>query len=43
MAKRSDFAQKLIDDLKLRKERMNVSQSQRSSQSKQLPIGNFIY
>ena len=41
MAKRSDFAQKLLDDLRLRKERMASSQTQRSNQSRQLqlPIG----
>ncbi|XP_057417354.1 uncharacterized protein LOC130711662 isoform X2 [Lotus japonicus] len=35
MAKRSDFAQKLLDDLRLRKERMTPSQ--RSNQSHHLP------
>lgn len=39
MAKRSDFAQKLLDDLRLRKERM--TSSQRSNQSHQLPVGKF--
>ncbi|KAF7813461.1 uncharacterized protein G2W53_034437 [Senna tora] len=43
MAKRSDFAQKLLDDLRLRKERMNVSQTQKSSQSNQLPIDAYAY
>ncbi|KAF2299922.1 hypothetical protein GH714_005968 [Hevea brasiliensis] len=31
MAKRSDFAQKLLDDLRVRKERMSASQSSKSS------------
>ncbi|KAK4280604.1 hypothetical protein QN277_012210 [Acacia crassicarpa] len=43
MAKRSDFAQKLLDDLRLRKERMAASQSQRSTQSNQLPIDAYAY
>ncbi|XP_054809167.1 uncharacterized protein LOC129311147 [Prosopis cineraria] len=43
MAKRSDFAQKLLDDLRLRKERMAASQSQRSTQSNQLPIDAYTY
>ncbi|KAJ4839361.1 hypothetical protein Tsubulata_043158 [Turnera subulata] len=33
MAKRSDFAQKLLDDLRLRKERMAASQSSKASNS----------
>ncbi|KAJ6956703.1 hypothetical protein NC652_007686 [Populus alba x Populus x berolinensis] len=33
MAKRSEFAQKLLDDLRLRKERMAVSQSSKRSKS----------
>ncbi|KAJ7958036.1 muscle M-line assembly protein unc-89-like [Quillaja saponaria] len=41
MAKRSDFAQKLLDDLRLRKERMTTSQ--RSGQSNQLPIDAYAY
>ncbi|XP_028756626.1 uncharacterized protein LOC114715884 [Neltuma alba] len=41
MAKRSDFAQKLLDDLRLRKERMNASQ--KSSQSKQPPVDAYAY
>ncbi|KAI9087882.1 hypothetical protein K1719_030212 [Acacia pycnantha] len=42
MAKRSDFAQKLLDDLRLKKERMNAT-SQKSSQSKQLPVDAYAY
>ncbi|KAL1318207.1 uncharacterized protein LOC107644060 [Arachis ipaensis] len=45
MAKRSDFAQKLLDDLRLRKEKMGVPaashQSQRTSQSQ--PIDAYSY
>ncbi|XP_019458445.1 PREDICTED: uncharacterized protein LOC109358587 isoform X2 [Lupinus angustifolius] len=41
MAKRSDFAQKLLDDLRLRKEQMGSSQ--RSNQSHQLPIDAYAY
>ncbi|KAL2342304.1 hypothetical protein Fmac_003589 [Flemingia macrophylla] len=41
MAKRSDFAQKLLDDLRLRKERM--ASSQRSTQSHHLPIDAYAY
>ncbi|TKY61114.1 hypothetical protein E2542_SST18219 [Spatholobus suberectus] len=41
MAKRSDFAQKLLDDLRLRKERM--ASSQRSNQSHHLPIDAYAY
>ncbi|KAG5041845.1 hypothetical protein GmHk_05G014716 [Glycine max] len=43
MAKRSDFAQKLLDDLRLRKERMASSQTQRSNQSHHLPIDAYAY
>ncbi|XP_028785788.1 uncharacterized protein LOC114760449 [Neltuma alba] len=43
MAKRSDFAQKLLDDLRLRKERNTASQSQRTTQSNQLPIDAYAY
>ncbi|KAK7398769.1 hypothetical protein VNO78_09941 [Psophocarpus tetragonolobus] len=43
MAKRSDFAQKLLDDLRLRKERMASSHSQRSNQSHHLPIDAYAY
>jgi hypothetical protein len=47
MAKRSDFAQKLLDDLRLRKERMaattTTSHSHNSNQSRHLPIGNNIF
>ncbi|KAK7358090.1 hypothetical protein VNO77_00011 [Canavalia gladiata] len=41
MAKRSDFAQKLLDDLRLRKERM--ASSKRSNQSHHLPIDAYAY
>ncbi|XP_020215485.1 uncharacterized protein LOC109799363 [Cajanus cajan] len=41
MAKRSDFAQKLLDDLRLRKERM--ASTQRSNQSHHLPIDAYAY
>ncbi|RDX70997.1 hypothetical protein CR513_49699, partial [Mucuna pruriens] len=41
MAKRSDFAQKLLDDLRIRKERM--ASSQRSNQSHHLPIDAYAY
>ncbi|KAE9613814.1 hypothetical protein Lalb_Chr05g0221391 [Lupinus albus] len=41
MAKRSDFAQKLLDDLRLRKEQMGSSQ--RSNQSHKLPIDAYAY
>ncbi|OIV94164.1 hypothetical protein TanjilG_13781 [Lupinus angustifolius] len=41
MAKKSDFAQKLLDDLRLRKEQMGLSQ--RSNQSHQLPIDAYAY
>ncbi|XP_054807624.1 uncharacterized protein LOC129309895 isoform X2 [Prosopis cineraria] len=41
MSERSDFAQKLLDDLRLRKERMNAPQ--KSSQSNQLPIDAYAY
>ncbi|PNY11676.1 hypothetical protein L195_g008287 [Trifolium pratense] len=42
MAKRSDFAQKLLDDLRLRKERMaaTTSHSHNSNQSHHLPIAD---
>ncbi|KAI4352043.1 hypothetical protein L6164_006331 [Bauhinia variegata] len=45
MAKRSDFAQKLLDDLRLRKQKMaaSASASQRSAQSNQLPIDAYAY
>ncbi|KAK7320217.1 hypothetical protein RJT34_04953 [Clitoria ternatea] len=45
MAKRSDFAQKLLDDLRLRKERMAMpsSHTQRSNQSHHLPIDAYAY
>lgn len=45
MAKRSDFAQKLLDDLRVRKERMAVtaSHSQNSNQSYHLPIDAYGY
>lgn len=45
MAKRSDFAQKLLDDLRVRKERMAVtaSHSQNSNQSYHLPIGSNVF
>lgn len=43
MAKRSDFAQKLLDDLRLRKERMASSHSHRSNQSHHLPIDAYAY
>lgn len=38
MAKRSDFAQKLLDDLQVRKERMSASQS-----SNQMAIGKLSF
>ncbi|KAL3002466.1 hypothetical protein AAZX31_08G055800 [Glycine max] len=43
MAKRSDFAQKLLDDLRLRKERMASSQTLSSNQSHHLPIDAYAY
>jgi len=45
MAKRSDFAQKLLDDLRVRKERMaaTASHSQNPNQSYHLPIGSNIF
>ncbi|KAJ1394268.1 DUF3741-associated sequence motif [Sesbania bispinosa] len=43
MAKRSDFAQKLLDDLRLRKERMASSQRSNQSHSHHLPIDAFAY
>ncbi|WJX09850.1 hypothetical protein P8452_00641 [Trifolium repens] len=47
MAKRSDFAQKLLDDLRLRKERMaattTTSHSHNSNQSRHLPIDAYAY
>lgn len=45
MAKRSDFAQKLLDDLRVRKERMaaTASHSQNSNQSYHLPIDAYGY
>lgn len=39
MAKRSDFAQKLLDDLRLRKERMAAGQT--SGRSSTMTGGNF--
>ena len=39
MAKRSDFAQKLLDDLRLRKERMAAGQN--SGRSSTMTGGNF--
>ncbi|XP_048331080.2 uncharacterized protein LOC107420177 isoform X1 [Ziziphus jujuba] len=41
MAKRSDFAQKLLDDLRVRKERMAASQS--SNRSSQMAIDAYSY
>ncbi|KOM43353.1 hypothetical protein LR48_Vigan05g095700 [Vigna angularis] len=41
MAKRSDFAQKLLDDLRLRKQRMASSQT--SHQSHHFPIDAYAY
>ncbi|CAK8579801.1 unnamed protein product [Lathyrus sativus] len=45
MAKRSDFAQKLLDDLRLRKERITAttSHSNNSNQSHHLPIDAYAY
>ncbi|XP_058732378.1 uncharacterized protein LOC131603922 [Vicia villosa] len=45
MAKRSDFAQKLLDDLRLRKERIasTTSHSNNSNQSHHLPIDAYAY
>ncbi|CAN0841513.1 hypothetical protein LINGRAHAP2_LOCUS3324 [Linum grandiflorum] len=42
MAKRSDFAQKLLDDLRLRKERMAVSNHQQHSRGSK-PVASDMY
>ena len=40
MSKRSDFAQKLLDDLRLRKERVGASKS--SNRSNAMAIGKYL-
>lgn len=40
MAKKSVFAQKLLDDLRLRKERIAASES--SNRSEAMAIGNYL-